>query len=566
MSLDSVLNLAAEGKCLINGVATAELLWTDTPLNFWTGLDYTTGKIVDRRHPLHDETVANRIFALPASRGSYGGALAIYELLQNGCAPAGIVVAEDEETIIAGVIIAHLFLKKSIPVLKINPVRFQSICTQTHAAISGSRLYAQHGVLQRPARDPQPLYHSPGFYDECQKIRSSIANRAACGALDIVARFATVRGVSSLEQVDRARIDACIYTGRAATHIVDSFERHISSFPIKVIATGIPMSRVRWQELGAEERPLRRLDAITADYKRMGATIMPTSKATLPERRHSVYLNSMSGESRPVLPEMIDLCVALVGWAPALPLKTEDDRAARVQVNVLVDPLADEDVDTFYSVLGFAVGYIAGARIPFVDYTRTPDGSAMHKFTAGFVATSSAPLFHFRGATHRWKDYYPRSWMVRGTLPDITSVPDYTLKREGFELAKTMLSTAEDPSVKFVLLGDPNMSVDALRILARHCAGRRKHFQVYFLITTTKEIFHDASWPRYAQTIAHFGASFNHENDKYDLPNIWLQKDAGNIMTNSTRYASFSGLGARRGVHFGTLKQCVDAAVNGRIG
>jgi predicted aconitase with swiveling domain len=300
MSLEKELHLAAEGWCLVNGVATGELLWTDTPLNFWTEIDYTTGKIVDPQHPLCRQTIANRIFALPASRGSYGGPLAIYEMLQNDCAPAGIVVSEEEETVVAGVIIAHLFLRKSFPVLKINPVRFQSIYSQTHAAISGCRLYAKHGVLQRPARDPQPLYSSPEFYNEYQTVRKSIDKRAARGALDIIARFATVRGASNLEQVDKACIEACVYTGRAATHIVDSFERYISSFPVKVTATGIPMSRVRWQELGAEEGPLRRLDAIAADYKTMGATIVPTSKTTLPERQQNVYLNSMSGQSRPV--------------------------------------------------------------------------------------------------------------------------------------------------------------------------------------------------------------------------------------------------------------------------
>jgi predicted aconitase len=263
---------------------------------------------------------------------------------------------------------------------------------------------------------------------------------------------------------------------------------------------------------------------------------------------------------------MIDLCVALVGWVPVLPLKSEADRAAMVHVNVYVQPMMDEDEDTFFSALGFAVGYIAGSRIPFVDYTPTPDESDMHKFTAGFVTTSSAPLFHFRGATDNWRVYYPKSWMVKGELPASTSVPGYALKRDGFELAKTMLTTARDPSVKYILLGDPNVSLDSLRILARYCAGRRKHFTVYFLITTTKEIFDAASHPRYTQTIAHFGASFKYGNYKYDLPGIWLERDAGNIMTNSTRYTPFSRIGARRGVHFGTLKECVDAAVSGRVG
>ncbi|KAJ0419666.1 hypothetical protein BJY00DRAFT_285721 [Aspergillus carlsbadensis] len=555
------------GTCLIDGVATAELLWTDRPLNFWTGIDPFTGTIIDGTSPLHKRNIAGRILALPSSRGSHGGCLAIVDLIKNGCAPAGIVVAEDEEAILAGLIIAYILCKETFPVLKINPLRFESIFTQSHAAIPGDSLYTQNGLIQRPQRSTHPFNPSPELYNQYQKLRNNITDAAARRALDVVARFAAAKGVSRLERIDRAWIDACLHTGQTAIDLVDAFHNGIPKFPVKVVVTGIPVARLRWEELGIRYAAVRQFDAFMKACRTMDATDVRLNRG-VPERQRSVLLNSTFGESRPVLPEMIDFCIALTGWAPEWRLHEDSQRAPKVKVNVRVGRLEDEDVDTFYSLLGFAVGSIAGARIPFVeDCVSSPRGkTGIHYFAAGFVATSSAPLFHFQGATRRWSVHYPRKSALERWMPGKSPMPEATVQREDLELAKAKLSTATDPSVKLVLLGDPNVSLGSLRVLTRHCAGRRKHEEVYFRITTDKETYNAARREvGVVEAIRGFGAEFKIDKYTCDVPNVWVARKADTIMTNSTRYAAYPKLLARRGVHFGTLKECVDAAVRGSV-
>ncbi|NBW26067.1 MAG: DUF126 domain-containing protein, partial [Betaproteobacteria bacterium] len=52
------------GKALTSGTAQAPVLFGDTPLSFWGGVQPTSGEIIDRHHPLSGKIITGQVLAL----------------------------------------------------------------------------------------------------------------------------------------------------------------------------------------------------------------------------------------------------------------------------------------------------------------------------------------------------------------------------------------------------------------------------------------------------------------------------------------------------------------------
>ena len=93
-------------RVLVAGTATGEVLHLDEPLSFWGGLDATDGRIIDRRHPQADRVVTGRVLAMPHGRGSSSASSVLCEAVRAGTAPIAILMAEPDELVALGAIVA----------------------------------------------------------------------------------------------------------------------------------------------------------------------------------------------------------------------------------------------------------------------------------------------------------------------------------------------------------------------------------------------------------------------------------------------------------------------------
>ncbi|NMC07221.1 MAG: DUF126 domain-containing protein, partial [Candidatus Lokiarchaeota archaeon] len=57
----------------------------------YTGIETTTGKIVERGHPLNGQSVSGRVLVFPEAKGSTVGSWTLLQLKKNGVAPLAIV-------------------------------------------------------------------------------------------------------------------------------------------------------------------------------------------------------------------------------------------------------------------------------------------------------------------------------------------------------------------------------------------------------------------------------------------------------------------------------------------
>lgn len=76
----------AQERVLVAGRAEAPLCATRNMISFWGGYDPSSGVIIDRHHPLNEENLTGRIFALPKGKGSSTGSAVLLDALPLGSA------------------------------------------------------------------------------------------------------------------------------------------------------------------------------------------------------------------------------------------------------------------------------------------------------------------------------------------------------------------------------------------------------------------------------------------------------------------------------------------------
>ncbi len=117
---------AYAGRAVVPGAADGELLHAEVGLSFMGGVDSSTGRVIDTHHPLHGQSVAGKVLALPSGRGSCSGSATLFELLLNGHAPAALIFRADEPILTLGVILAAEMFGVSIPVVRLEPGRLRA--------------------------------------------------------------------------------------------------------------------------------------------------------------------------------------------------------------------------------------------------------------------------------------------------------------------------------------------------------------------------------------------------------------------------------------------------------
>ena len=147
-------------------------------------------------------------------------------------------------------------------------------------------------------------------------------------------------------------------------------------------------------------------------------------------------------------------------------------------------PLAVQQDDSFYPVLGHLLGKVAGDRIPVVNGLCVQPAEDQLKALGAAVASSGAvALFHIVGVT---PEAPTLEAAFQGRQPaQIVDVTMDTLRR-----ARRELTTAEGDRLDMVVLGSPHFSLAEFRQLAPLLADRHTHPTVQFLVTSSLSLIH----------------------------------------------------------------------------
>jgi predicted aconitase len=389
-------------------------------------------------------------------------------------------------------------------------------------------------------------------------------------AMSVVARMAGIVGAPRLIDVTHAHIDSSIYVGEAGLE----FAERLAGLGARVaVPSSLNVSGVdehHWQEWPVPPDWASKAHRQMIAYRSMGCTetwtCAPYQTQARPafgqqiawgESNAIIFANSVIGARTERYPDLFDICAAITGRVPYVGLHTDAGRHGQMLITLRNIPTRLQELDEFYPVLGFLLGRLAEDTIPVIEgLSVQPTEDQLKALGASAASSGSVAMFHLVGIT-------PEAPTVADAFGGQPPPASHPVTFDDLRDARQQLSTADDTPVEMVLLGSPHFSIDEFKQLAPLLEGRRKASSVEFLVTTSRLMRELARDTGTLRSLDAFGGRLT--VDTCVLATPMLPPHIQTIMTNSGKYAYYvPGLLDRR-VVYGSLSDCVESAVRGRV-
>ena len=393
---------------------------------------------------------------------------------------------------------------------------------------------------------------------------------AAKMAMNIVIRMAEVAGARELLDISGAHIDSTVYIGEAGLE----FAERLAGLGAKVsVPTSLNVSGLdehHWKEWAVPNDWAEKAHRQMIAYQSMGTvptwTCAPYQTEMRPifgqqiawgESNAIVFANSVIGARTERYPDLFDICCAITGRAPAIGLHLTENRAGQLLLRLVGIPASLQERDDFYPVLGNLVGKVALDKIPVIEgMTVKPSEDHLKAFGAATASSGGVAMFHMVGIT-------PESPTLEAALQGRTPEQTMEITLEDLHTSRRALSHTDSDLLHMVVLGSPHFSLEEYRHLAPMVAGKKLHPNVKFLITSSRAMTQIADRAGLVAPLKDFGAQIT--VDTCILTTPMLPPEIENLMTNSAKFAYYTpGLLGRK-IAFGSLQDCVNSAIAGRI-
>ena len=403
-----------------------------------------------------------------------------------------------------------------------------------------------------------------------QEMLTGLHGSATKMAMSILVRMAEVSGAKELLDISGAHIDSTVYIGDAGLE----YAERLASLGAKVaVPTTLNVSGVdehHWREWSVPPLWAKQAHRQMLAYQSMGTiptwTCAPYQTEMRPtfgqqiawgESNAIVFANSVIGARTERYPDMFDVCCAITGRAPAIGLHLTENRAGKILLKlegVSEDLQASDD---FYPVLGHYLGKISLERIPVIEGMKiVPDDDQLKALGAASASSGAVALFHMVGVT-------PEAPTVEAAFQGNTPEETITVNMDILRQARKELTHADDARLDMVVLGSPHFSLAEFKTLASLVAGKKKHKDVKFLVTSSRAMTQLAQQAGFFDAIQAFGAQLT--VDTCILTTPMLPKEIRFLMTNSAKFAYYAPGLLDKKIAFSSLADCVASAIKGEV-
>ncbi|MCG5486189.1 MAG: DUF521 domain-containing protein [Sinorhizobium meliloti] len=547
-------------RSILQGAAEGPVIATGEALSFWGGVDPATGCVIDVHHPLHGVPLTGCILMMPSSRGSCTGSGVLLDLVLTGRGPAALIFSEPEDVLTLGALIASEMFASPLPVLRLAPEAFAALARAKTARI-GDRTIEAEG-LTIPVVPPATA--TLDLTDGDRAMLDGEEGVAVAQAMRIISAMAAQQGAQGLVDVTQAHIDGCIYASPANLTFAEKMAEMGAKVRIPATMNAISVDRANWQRQGVPPSfgdPAARLaDA----YVRMGCrptfTCSPYLLDSAPgtgeavawaESNAVIFANSVLGARTAKHPDFLDLCIALTGRAPFSGVYLDENRKARRIIDVELPAGAD---DAFWPLIGYLAGRAAPDRIPLIRglAPAEPSRDDLKALCAAFGTTSAAPMLHVEGVT-------PEAGGAAAEDADHA-----TITRDELTTAWSALNEGPD-EIELVAIGSPHASLAECRALAEALDGRKRHPDVAVIVTAGHEVIAEARREGILARLQESGVQVLPDLCWCSISEPVFPTRTRAVMTNSGKYAHYGPGLSGRAVRFGSLADCVAAALTGRV-
>ena len=402
--------------------------------------------------------------------------------------------------------------------------------------------------------------------DEESAIAAGRDGEGAATALRLVAESGRLLGADRLVPVASAHIDGCLYHGDSGTEFAEFLvaKGARAQVPATLNVGALDLLRPGNVRLagGRREMALRLMRAYEALGCRATWTCAPYQAGHRPalgsdvawgESNAVAFCNSVLGARTNRYGDFLDIACAIAGRAPCYGLHLPGNRRASVLVDTSGISEALKGKEAFWPVLGAWLGRTVGEAVAVIDgLAAHASEDRLKALGAAAASTGAVALFHVAGVT-------PEAPDVAAILAEPhTRIP---LTPEAVRDARKLLSTASGDAVDAVAVGSPHFSADEVADLLRLLAGRRVRVPIY--LNTSRHVL--GRLEREGRLAPLSEAGVVPIVDTCVVVTPILPAGGGVLMTNSGKFAFYAPGNTGYGVLFGSLADCVESAVAGRL-
>jgi predicted aconitase len=405
--------------------------------------------------------------------------------------------------------------------------------------------------------------------DHDQKILSGNEGEAARLAMQILVDLGEIFDADEMMPVSQAHIDMTLYMVDAGVEFVERMAELGGRFavPTQLNPSAVDFRRCRELRVPLElEEKSRRLERA---YLKMGATptwtCAPYQQGMVPgfgeqiawgESNAIAFANSVIGARTNRYADLVDVCAGIIGRVPRFGLHLSENRRAEVLVTLKGFTPEMFASSAIYPLLGYAFGEIAADRIAALEgmpVEVTIDD--LKAFSAAAASSGAVGLFHLIGITPEAPSL--GACFAGGAPVPVVVTPQMVADAE----ERLSDSTIEEPDL--VALGCPHFSADEFTDLAGLLRGRPVHESITCWVFTSRAVYAQIEERDQLARLKSAGIAVFTDGCPLQYPaQNW---DFRTVMSNSAKFANYcySQTGLR--VIYGSLRECVETAVNGRV-
>ncbi|MCP8940443.1 aconitase X catalytic domain-containing protein [Alsobacter sp. SYSU M60028] len=392
-------------------------------------------------------------------------------------------------------------------------------------------------------------------------------------AMRIVAEAARLMGAPRLIPIASAHIDGALYHGDSGTLFAEALTAGgaRTAVPSTLNVGALDLTGCSRVNLPPHQRDMAR--RMMRAYEAMGCaptwTCAPYQAGHRPavgtdvawgESNAVAFCNSVLGARTNRYGDFLDIACAVSARAPDYGLHRPENRRATVVVDVSGLSAALRASETLYPVLGTWYGLTLGSAIGVIEGLQGfASEDRLKALGAAAASAGGVALFHVAGVTPE----APDAATACGGKEALARAERIVLDGATLRGALARLSTAVGDRVDAIAVGSPHLSLDEMDALERLLAGRRTTRPLY--ACTGRHVVRalEASGRRAALEAQ--GVTIVADTCVVVTP---ILPDIGNgavLMTNSGKFAHYAPGNTGYAVQYGSLADCVESAVAGRL-
>jgi hypothetical protein len=376
-------------------------------------------------------------------------------------------------------------------------------------------------------------------------------------AMEIIVALGRLYGAERLVPVGSVQVAGVSYRNLGAAGLEFLREWADQGARARVPATLNPagIDLEAWRALGFSKAFAQRQDLVVRAYERLGVrptcTCTPYLIGNQPRLGEHVawaessavsYANSVLGARTNREGGPSALAAAITGRTAAYGLHLEEARRASLKVEVRCPVSSFSD----FGALGYLVGKVAQNRVPFFEGLNPRTDEDLKALGAAMAASGAVALYHVADVT------------PEADRPQILKSDHETFVVSDLAPGFAAL-TAEARDIDLVWFGCPHASLDEIRRVVELLDGRRSRAALW--VTTAREIRERAAQEGLVDALEASGGRLVADMCVVVAP--MQELDYRTMATPSAKGAVYVPSHAGLVVRYGSIEQCVEAAVSG---